>query len=51
MKPLEMNNSAASCAIKDSTNIIAPHVPMNGKLSIRRYKTNSLMQQQEFIQV
>jgi hypothetical protein len=24
---------------------------MNGKLSIRRYKTNSLMQQQEFIQV
>ncbi|MBX9887542.1 MAG: serine hydrolase [Flavobacteriaceae bacterium] len=40
MKPLEMNNSAASYVrLKDSTNIIAPHVPMNGKLKvIRRYQ-------------
>jgi CubicO group peptidase (beta-lactamase class C family) len=40
MKPLEMNKSAASyLRLKDSTNIIAPHVPMNGKLKvIRRYQ-------------
>ncbi|MFT5252603.1 MAG: CubicO group peptidase (beta-lactamase class C family) [Flavobacteriales bacterium] len=40
MKPLEMNKSAASYVrLKDSTNIIAPHVPMNGKLKvIRRYQ-------------
>lgn len=42
MKPLEMNNSAASyLRLKDSTNIIAPHVPMNGKLKvIKRYQNN-----------
>ncbi|SDW88831.1 serine hydrolase [Flavobacterium degerlachei] len=40
MKPLEMNNSAASFVrLKDSTNIIAPHVPIDGKLKvITRYK-------------
>ena len=40
MKPLEMNSSAASFVrLKDSTNIIAPHVPIDGKLkAIKRYK-------------
>ena len=40
MKPLEMNHSAASYVrLKDSTNIIAPHVPINGKLKvIKRYQ-------------
>lgn len=40
MKPLEMNHSAASYVrLKDSTNIIAPHVPMDGKLKvIKRYQ-------------
>lgn len=40
MKPLEMNNSAASFVrLKDTTNIIAPHVPIDGKLEvIKRYK-------------
>ncbi|WP_367754692.1 serine hydrolase [Flavobacterium sp. WC2430] len=40
MKPLEMNNSAASYVrLKDTTNIIAPHVPINGKLKvIKRYQ-------------
>ncbi|MBX9806948.1 MAG: beta-lactamase family protein, partial [Flavobacteriaceae bacterium] len=35
MKPLEMNNTAASyLRLKDTTNIIAPHVPTDGKLKI-----------------
>ena len=40
MKPLEMNNSAASfLRLKDSTNIIDPHVPIDGKLQvIKRYQ-------------
>lgn len=40
MKPLEMNNSAASfLRLKDTTNIIAPHVPIDGKLKvIKRYQ-------------
>lgn len=40
MKPLEMNNSAASFVrLKDTTNVIAPHVPTDGKLkAISRYK-------------
>ncbi|MBC7749741.1 MAG: beta-lactamase family protein, partial [Methylotenera sp.] len=40
MKPLEMNNSAASFVrLKDTTNVIAPHVPINGELKvIKRYK-------------
>ncbi|TDD74051.1 serine hydrolase [Flavobacterium caseinilyticum] len=40
MKPLEMNSSAASFVrLKDTTNIIAPHVPIDGKLHvINRYK-------------
>jgi CubicO group peptidase (beta-lactamase class C family) len=44
MKPLEMDNSAASFVrLKDSTNIIAPHVPIDGNLKvISRYK-NQIM--------
>jgi hypothetical protein len=44
MKPLEMNNSAASFVrLKDTTNIIAPHVPTDGKLKIiSRYKNQIL---------
>lgn len=40
MKPLEMKNSAASfLRLKDTTNIIAPHVPIDGKLKvIKRYQ-------------
>ncbi|TDE54377.1 serine hydrolase [Flavobacterium sp. GT3P67] len=40
MKPLEMNNSVASfLRLKDTTNIIAPHVPIDGKLKvIKRYQ-------------
>jgi len=40
MKPLEMNNSAASFVrLKDTTNVIAPHVPTDGKLKVvSRYK-------------
>ena len=40
MHPLQMNNSAASFVrLKDSTNIIAPHVPIDGKLKvIKRYQ-------------
>ncbi|TDE42269.1 serine hydrolase [Flavobacterium rhamnosiphilum] len=44
MKPLEMNNSAASFVrLKDTTNIIVPHVPIDGKLKvISRYKNQIL---------
>jgi CubicO group peptidase (beta-lactamase class C family) len=40
MKPLEMNNSVASFVrLQDTTNIIAPHVPIDGKLKvIQRYQ-------------
>lgn len=40
MQPLQMNNSAASFVrLKDSSNIIAPHVPIDGKLKvIKRYQ-------------
>jgi CubicO group peptidase (beta-lactamase class C family) len=43
MKPLEMKNSAASyLRLKDTTNIIAPHVPTDGKLKIiSRYKNHT----------
>jgi CubicO group peptidase (beta-lactamase class C family) len=43
MKPLDMNNSAASyLRLKDSTNIIVPHVPTDGKLKvISRYKNQT----------
>jgi hypothetical protein len=45
MEPLEMNHSAASFVrLKDSTNIIAPHVPINGKLKVKRYQNQLLMQ-------
>lgn len=41
MKPLEMNNSAASfIRLKDTTNVIAPHVPTDGKLKIIKRYTN-----------
>jgi len=40
MQPLEMKNSAASWnRLKDTSNVIAPHVPIDGKLQvISRYK-------------
>jgi CubicO group peptidase (beta-lactamase class C family) len=43
MKPLEMKNSAASFVrLKDTTNIIDPHVPTDGKLKvISRYKNQT----------
>ena len=43
LKPLEMKNSAASfLRLKDSSNIIAPHVPTDGKLKvISRYKNQT----------
>jgi len=43
LKPLEMNHSAASFVrLKDSSNIIAPHVPTDGKLKIiSRYKNQT----------
>lgn len=43
MKPLEMNHSAGSFVrLKDTTNIVDPHVPTEGKLKvISRYKNQS----------
>lgn len=40
MKPLQMNHSAGSfLRLKDTSNVIAPHVPTDGKLkAISRYK-------------
>jgi len=40
LKPLEMNNTAAAFSrLKDTTNVIVPHVPTDGKLkAIKRYK-------------
>jgi hypothetical protein len=50
MKPLEMDNSVASFVrLRDTTNIIAPHVPIDGKLKvIKRYQNQLLMLQPEF---
>jgi len=44
LKPLEMNQTAASfIKLKDTTNIIVPHVPTDGKLKvISRYKNPTL---------
>jgi CubicO group peptidase (beta-lactamase class C family) len=44
MKPLEMKNSAASFVrLKDTSNVIVPHVPIDGKLKvISRYKNQIL---------
>jgi CubicO group peptidase (beta-lactamase class C family) len=44
MKPLDMKNSAASFVrLKDTSNVIAPHVPLDGKLKvISRYKNQIL---------
>lgn len=41
MKPLEMNNSVGTWSrLKDTTNTIVPHVPIDGKLKvITRYKS------------
>ena len=43
MKPLEMDKSAASFVrLKDTSNVIAPHVPTEGKLKvISRYKNQT----------
>jgi CubicO group peptidase (beta-lactamase class C family) len=43
-KPLDMKNSAASFVrLKDTSNVIAPHVPIDGKLKvISRYKNQIL---------
>ncbi|MEO8516320.1 MAG: serine hydrolase domain-containing protein [Flavobacterium sp.] len=41
MNPLEMNHSATSFVrLKDTTNVIAPHVPTDGKLKIIKRYTN-----------
>ncbi len=44
LKPLEMNHTAPSfIKVKDTTNIIVPHVPTDGKLKvISRYKNPTL---------
>lgn len=43
MQPLEMNHSASSWnRLKDTTNVIVPHVPTNGKLEIVPRYTNSI---------
>ena len=43
MKPLEMNHSAASFVrLKDTTNMIAPHVPTDGKLKIISHYKNQV---------
>jgi len=44
MKPLAMNQSAASFVrLKDTSNVIVPHVPLDGKLKvIKRYKNQLL---------
>lgn len=41
MKPLEMNQSVASLKrLKDTSNVITPHVPIDGKLkTIKRYES------------
>ncbi len=43
IKPLEMNRSAASFVrLKDTSNVVAPHVPTDGKLKIiSRYKNQA----------
>ncbi len=41
MKPLEMNKSASSWhRLKDSSNVIVPHVPIDGKLEVINRYTN-----------
>lgn len=43
MKPLDMKNSASSWSrLKDTTNVIVPHVPTNGKLEIVPRYTNPI---------
>lgn len=43
MQPLEMNTSAPSWKrLKDTTNVIVPHVPTNGKLEVIPRYTNSI---------
>ncbi|WP_300565576.1 serine hydrolase [Flavobacterium sp.] len=44
MQPLEMKNSAGTfLTLKDTTNVIAPHVPIDGKLKIVRRYTNQIL--------
>lgn len=43
MKPLQMDHSAASFRrLKDTTNIISPHVPTQGKLEVIKRYTNPI---------
>ncbi len=43
MKPLMMNHSAASFSrLKDTTNTIVPHVPVDGKLQVIKRYTNHI---------
>ena len=43
MKPIGMKNSAASWnRLKDTTNVIVPHVPTNGKLEVIKRYTNPI---------
>lgn len=43
MKPIGMKNSAASWnRLKDTTNVIVPHVPTNGKLEVVKRYTNTI---------
>ncbi|MBC7522945.1 MAG: serine hydrolase [Flavobacterium sp.] len=43
MKPLQMNHSAASFSrLKDTTNTIVPHVPVDGKLQVIKRYTNHI---------
>lgn len=44
MQPLQMKNSAGSyVTLKDTTNVIAPHVPVEGKLKVVRRYTNQTL--------
>ncbi|MEO8516311.1 MAG: serine hydrolase [Flavobacterium sp.] len=44
MQPLEMKNSAGSfVTLKDTTNVIAPHVPIDGKLKVIKRYVNQIM--------
>jgi len=51
MKPIGMTHSAASWTrLKDTTNVIVPHVPTNGKMEvIPRYTNPILMPRQDYM--
>lgn len=43
LEPLEMNRTAASWSLlKDTSNVISPHVPLNGKLKVIDRYTNTI---------